>query len=532
MAKFRHNLAILLLVGCLATGQSVTSGTSLTSGLSIQQSGPGIIPASLFGLHFRFDNNVVTSWPVTPVITWPGVPFGSQRLWDVDTRWQNLNLASGVFNFAALDQYLAAAKVHSVDVLMTLSATPEWAATNGTLSTCDYSWFNGVSGFSGKGLGDCSPPADLNFDGTGSNQHWRDYMYNLGLHLKNLNASTYAPVSYFELWNEFTRGSGADSCTESASPAAWLGSCAELARLAVDADCILTGRGSGCNASAMNEPAVGLLPAARMATADAVPQLPDVSEWGAYLATGAAMTSADVPAVHAYAYQGPGTTWPENIGIDWAPGAPPYAWDSVQAALPGTAFGLPVWSTEGSWATSPAAAGPGDLPDPDMQEGYIPRYYLVGWSIGYRRLYWYAYNNSWGRLAYQNGDALYATTPPYAATGGTCVDSSGQGCLTKAATGYRVAYDWMVGAEMTIPCTPNAATSVAVWTCGLVNPLHQSELAVWDATQSCLSGSCTTSTYTYPTGYGHYQTLDDYPTLHALTGGTVAIGWKPILLVP
>lgn len=616
MTKVWLNLGILLLAACCCA-QSVTSGGTLTSGLSLAQSGPGIIPPTLFGLHFRFNNSTaISSWPVTPVITWPGVPFGALRLWDTDTRWQNLNTASGVFSFAALDQYLAAAKIHGVDVLMTLSATPQWAATS-AVTTCDYAWFNAVSGFSGKGLGDCSPPADLNADGTGTNQHWRDYLYNLGAHLKGLSASTYAPVSFFELWNEFTRGSGADSCTESSSPSAWLGTCAELARLAVDADCILTGRGASCNPTAMNVAAVGLLPAARMTTANAYPGIPDVTQWGSYLSSGG-MPPADVPGVHAYAFQGPGDTYPEQIAVQWSPGAPGYEWDNIQAVLPGTAFGLPIWSTEGSWATSPASVGPGDLPDPDMQEGYIARYYLVGWSTGYRRLYWYAYANSWGRLAYQNGDTEYLTTPPYTASG-TCSDGTGHGCLVKAATAYTNIYNMMVGSQMVTPCTPYTPNVVAVWSCGLMNPLGQKELAVWDVAQinvtetgvqfiAAVSGTAkavlaspnswtgsaaplvgstvtfansgagtppasgnlgpfvisgvttttltgdtlqladpsahvtaqsgvtaaiqTTSSYAYPGGYGHYQTLDDYPTLHALSGGAVAIGWKPILLVP
>jgi hypothetical protein len=35
------------------------------------------------------------------------------------------------------------------------------------------------------------------------------------------------------------------------------------------------------------------------------------------------------------------------------------------------------------------------------------------------------------------------------------------------------------------------------------------------------------------TAFGHYEMLDDTPTLHALSGSTpIGLGWKPILLVP
>src|SRR5262249_46810293 len=152
------------------------------------------------------------------------------------------------------DPYLATAHTLGVsDLILTLSATPQWAASNGSVNTCDYSFYT---------TGDCSPPADLNSDGTGTNQHWRDYVYALGAHIAGLAPGTYMAPNYFEMWNEFTRGSGSTNCTESSTPSAWLGTCEQLVRMAQDANCILTGRaititatGTSCTAGHMVEPA-------------------------------------------------------------------------------------------------------------------------------------------------------------------------------------------------------------------------------------------------------------------------------------
>jgi hypothetical protein len=372
-----------------------------------------------------------------------------------------------VFNFACLDPYLAAARTAGLtDLIMTLSSTPTWAASNMTVSDCDYSFFS---------LGDCSPPSDLNSDGTGTNQHWRDYLYNLSLHISGLPAVTYMAPTYFEMWNEFTRGSGSTDCTESAAEQSWLGTCEQLVRMAQDANCILTGRpititatSTTCTAAHMNEPAIGLLPNARIMTPDAAATAPDVSLWGTYLSTTGALTNVDRLAVHTYAFQGLGTTMPDSSATVGNFPSLPAQWTNAVGQQPGAAFGKSIWSTEGSEG-APAA----NLPDLNMQEGYVSRYYLVGWSQGFRELYWYAVNNSYGTLIYQNGATEQG--------GGTCSDGGTQlGCPTLAATGWTATYNWMVGNTRTTPCV--AAANLNTWTCGLLKGSTK-ELAVWDSSQ-------------------------------------------------
>jgi len=85
----------------------------------------------------------------------------------------------------------------------------------------------------------------------------------------------------------------------------------------------------------------------------------------------------------------------------------------------------------------------------------------------------------------------------------------------------------MVGAMLTSPCT--ALNNGTVWTCGFTSSGGVQEQAVWDTSQSCSNGSCTTSTYTPNSVYTSYEDLTGKTT--AISGGTVQIGAKPTLLV-
>jgi hypothetical protein len=126
--------------------------------------------------------------------------------------------------------------------------------------------------------------------------------------------------------------------------------------------------------------------------------------------------------------------------------------------------------------------------------------YLLQWSWGVSRFYWFQYGNT------QNGTFLNS-------------DNS----LDPAGTAYGQVYGWMVGATLTSPCTANGT----VWTCGFTSGSVQ-EQAVWDASQSCSNGTCTTSSYTPSSTYKEYYDLaGDPPTP---ISGAVQIGAEPILL--
>jgi hypothetical protein len=432
------------------------------------------IPAQYFGMHY-------VKWQ-----PWPTIPFGSLRLWDTDTRWQQMNPARGVYDFSTLDAYLALAHSHAVsDVVLVLGRTPNWISSDPSNTVCDYA---------NVATGSCAPPADLNPDGTGTNQAWRNFIYQLAAHVAALDEGTYSRASTYEMWNEFSRN------TES-----WTGSPVQMLRMAQDAHCILKGSGAitatgeSCNAQTIHVPAVGLIPRAVVLSPSAQASGTDVNTLGAYLSTPGASGATDVVASHNYTYGSGCCASAEAIAVQWL---------GLRAALPADAAGFPVWSTEGSWGDTATKE-----PDPDMQSAYVARVHLLGWSLGYKRMYWYAWGNSWGRLWSQSGV-------------NRCTDQgSGAGCTSPAAQAYANVYSWMVGNTMTGPCT--AAGSV--YSCQLTRPDGSKTLAVWDASMSCVSGFCSRSIYYFPAGYSSYVDLAN--VRHNLRGRSMWIGAKPVLLL-
>ena len=155
----------------------------------------------------------------------------------------------------------------------------------------------------------------------------------------------------------------------------------------------------------------------------------------------------------------------------------------------------PLWNTEGSWGQQNAGA----ITDPDLRAAFIAREFLLNWSIGISRLYWYSWDNS-------NVGTLW-----------------GPGVSPEPAMAYEQARNWMNGATMPEPCSINGATSAyhAVYTCNLARGSGYQALAVWNTDG--------TSTFAAPDQYVHYRDLKgnvvDVPANHQVT-----IGLKPILL--
>ena len=183
-------------------------------------------------------------------------------------------------------------------------------------------------------------------------------------------------------------------------------------------------------------------------------------------------------------------------------------WRALQRVVPATAAALPVWSTEGSWGDTATKE-----PDLDMQAAYVARAYLLGWSLGFKRMYWYAWGNSWGRLWSQSG------------VNGCSDQGSGAGCTSPSAGAYAEVYSWMVGNTMSRPC---AATG-SVYSCQFSRPDGSRMLAVWDTSVSCVRGFCARAQYNFPPGYNSY--LDLAHGRHRLRGRTLWIGAKPVLLL-
>ena len=447
-----------------STSPAKTATQSLT--LTVDAAVVGGLSSSFYSMHVNH--------PSTP---WPSVPIGGERLWDADNvPWPLTNTAPGVYDWTALDDRLSDAQSHGIDILLDLGRTPVWAQCGAnTSSPCvqspgcaysDSSW--------GGGPGQCYWPEDLNVDGTGTNQHWRDWVTAVATH--SVNSST-AHIKYYEIWNEpndtqFFRGTTA-----------------QLVRMAQDAACIIKGIGPGCTKQAIDPNALIVTPA----PTDGGSAINDFMN--GFLGAGGAQV-VDVIGFHGY-----NGSNPEKI-------ATLVSTIKSGALAAYNQNGKPLFDTEYSWGLG------NPITDPDQQMGFVARSLLLHWSSDVDRVYWYSWDTS---------GTMWTQTQT---TGCTTPDPSGNGYTCESAAAYSALQNWTLGATITQACSSVGT----VWTCIFTKPGGYQGLTVWDTSQTCNNGFCTGSSYTIPKGttYIHYRDLSGRVT--KISGSTVPIGYKPILL--
>jgi hypothetical protein len=174
--------------------------------------------------------------------------------------------------------------------------------------------------------------------------------------------------------------------------------------------------------------------------------------------------------------------------------------DDMNSAIQGAPgeIGKPWFDTEDSWSK----AADEEFLDQDREAAFLARYELLQWSMGVTRGYWYRWDST-----QSNEGSLYAN-----------------GTTIEAVNAWDEVSKWMVGATLSIPCTVEGS----VWQCGFTRSGY-SALAVWDASQDCLKGTCATAAFTVPLGgYTFYRDLTGAET--SISGSTVPLGAKPILL--
>ncbi len=384
------------------------------------------IPASLFGMSSHSDVLFGTPWPTMPI-------YG-MRLWDAGTGWGQINTASGVYDWTLLDSWIAAAGRHNDQLIFTFGMTPTWASSKPTDASCDY------------GAGFCDPPNDLKTDGTGTDQHFINFVTAIAKHAPS--------ITYWEMWN---------------TPhdiAQWTGTNAQLVRMVKDASTYIKKYIPGAKIIA---PANGQLNYPYPSSNCTMPD-----KMGGYLAAGLGKY-LDIMALHTYY-----TTVPEDI----VPVLQCY--QSTMATY--KVSSLPLWSTEGAWGLN------SDLPGSSDQAGFVARLYLLLWSNGVVRHYWYNWDD-------ENTGTL-----------------SDNGVPNSVATAYQQVESWMTGRTMSTLCAENGS---GIWTCGFTGSNGYASQAVW------YPGGNTS--YTAPSSYINY--LDLGGTTHSITSGaTITVGVEPILL--
>lgn len=463
------------------TAQITATSEGVTGSAGLIVAPPPTKNADLFNLHIVLQN--------TPT---PTIGFNGIRLWDTQTRWAQIETSNGAYNFNTLDQYLAAAYTSGIkNVIYTFGEVPQWASSNPSDTACDYSSVL---------PGGCDLPFDIHANGSGTNQTWITFVTALAQHVNDPTyLQTHAHITYWEPWNEWYRNN-------LVNPYPWTNisvraTYAQMVRMTEDLRCVITGKGSvngnPCSTVAIDTTAKVLSPSAggpNCCGSVAVFQNflycngtgANAPISGSDCTTGSRGSNAvDIINSHFYEYAG---FPPENLAKD----VPAYV-----ATLSPTDLAKPLWSDEGSWADNSS------VPDPDVQASWVVRYYLMGWSTGLLEMYWYAYDaNSYGTL----------WTP--------------SGGLNPAGKAWQWAYNWIVGSTLTTPC----AAKGTVWTCGLTLANGTAAQAIWDTSQTCSNGFCTTSPQSVSPTWTNYQDITG--ASHSIAGGgSVPVGLKPVLLL-
>jgi hypothetical protein len=398
---------------------------ALPQGVQTDKVTSTVIPASMF------DNSAHTG--VLYGNAWPSMPTYGMRLWETSTSWAEINTAKGVYDWDTLDNWITQAGDKKIQLIYTFGFTPKWASSKSNDSSCDYA------------DGACDPPSDLNSDGTGTDQHWIDFVTAIAQHAPS--------ITYWELWN---------------TPhdiKQWTGTDAQLVRMAQDANTYIKKYISGAKIISM---ANGQLQYSYPASNCTMPD-----KMGGYLAAGLGKY-IDIVAFHTYY-----TTVAEDI----VPVIQCY--QSTMATY--NVSSLPLWSTEGAWGTD------SELSSKTDQAGYVARSFLLLWSNGVVRHYWYAWND-------QNTGTLES--------GGKAND---------AGNAYTQVESWMSGRTMSTLC----AEKSSIWTCGLTGSGGYEAQAVWAP-----GGN---KSYTAPSQYTSYLDLSGNKTT-IKKGATVTVGVEPILL--
>jgi hypothetical protein len=416
---------------------------------------------------------------------WPGtmIPLSGWRTLGSQVKWADINTAAGVYNFTKLDRWMNDAKATGTDVLFTVYATPTWISSRGINCTGVGTPDPGCLGpantqcafQSQNGPGICDPPQDLACDGTGTNQAFIDFITAL------INHVGPGAIKYWEMWNEpsYVPEWNAIADCPSVPDAQYL----ILARMARDLKRIVSAADPNAK---FTSPPLG--------------DANGAASWlPAYFAKTDASGNTDVIGFHGYIQLG---MCPQNCPVAEKVGS---GIDLLVSKLPQSEQGKPLFDTEGSWGTWHDANNQkvDAISDPDQQQSFLARYYLIQMSHKISRLYWWIWD-----------------TPGFAA-----MYDSNTNTLTATGNAHIQMVRWTLGGTATVSgCT----ASGTIWTCTLSYANQPATEAIWDTSQTCNAGTCTTSTQSVPSQFNAY--LDLAGNTNAISGSTAPVGLKPILL--
>lgn len=456
--------------------------------------------ASSFSSFFGININKITSpWPTSLI---PPLKFASYRSLASGITWANINSTDGihgqegVYNWTNYDAWIAKAQSGGQDVLFTLFVTPSWASSHGINSSSPDNSCTGIN----NGPGICDRPDDLNLDGTGTDQHFIDFVTALVQRSCTQNlAQPYSAtntlcgsgnpggrIKYYEVWNEpniaiewnNTQDGGNGINNYLVLPIIRMAQDARSVVKSIDPSAVMTTppvtSPSGTNAAA---------------------------EWILYYLSSGGGKYADIFGLHGYVQQQcldpcpASSITPEKIIaiIDFAQNSiiPTYNFQTS-----------PFFITETGLACKGASCPL--FANQALNQAFLARYYLLTMSNSINKVYWFGWDMG-------SGDFYDPTT----------------NAILPNATTFLAVYNWTVGSTFSGPCT----ASGSIWTCNLTLSNGTKAQALWDASQSCTgttSPVCSTSQMTVGSQYLHYLDVNGNTT--PITKNTVSLGAQPILI--
>ncbi len=528
------------------------------------------IPTTDFGISLNSPTDYPTASP----------QFGLLRLWDTpNTSWPVLQptFNTNTLVTTALDQALNGACINSPGyvagttcgnavVIYTFGRVPSWASANSSDTSCAYE---------SSGSGQCQPPScsngagtctHLNADGSGDDAPWRGFLVLLGQHFNNLSPTSYAPVKYFEVWNEIDRSLTLtnNNCNSVSNPSncSYNGSYAQLLRLNEDMRCVLVGTGTIHNYPSVNSSTacsstgwtIGVLN--NKTGVKFLSPSSHAQGSGSSTSTGVVQnflyctdTSLPLPNCNWNGGANWGSSSVDVINFHMKPGnerGTCCSWtdpeiemqneyNSATSFLTSTDKGKPFWNGESGYSgaspcgwTPNATTGDTDLnSEPVEQAAFTARYMLMQWSIGIQASAWYQYDLS---------NFLV----------GSC--SSGKytnnGVTTDAYTAMNNVAAWMINSTMSPISGTGAGCQIVggtshptLWGCQLKQGTWTGQV-YWDSstTYTCTGttdASCNTYNYTgYPSTpvWHKLQTADGSVTAFT-NGNAIKISNLPTIIM-
>lgn len=428
------------------------------------------VAKSFFGQHVN-----VTTDP------FPTISFGAYRNLTGQTDWADIETASGSYSFSKLNGWIAKAQAAGVDVMYTLFRTPTFYSSNPT-GMC-----TGVS------TGTCYPPTDIaasctntngqnDCDGKtdGTNQSFKNFV-------SALVANSGSGINFYEGWNEYNQ--------------TWEGTTGQLVKMMQDARAIVLAA----------NPAAKFLNPSVVFTYNLTTGAPYLTPWNTLMATPGIDAVTDIINFHGYTRNTTASLGVPELEVPLVTG--------VRATLDAANAAKPLWISEFGWGASMTDG----FTDPDQRAAYIARAEIIAASLGVQRAYWFGWdeNNGAGTLWWPNN------TDVEGCNGSGTIDAGGYLCEAGAA--QQTVYNWLLNAMPQGSCSGPAYPALGVWTCFFTGAgtVSAAEI-IWDSSQTCSGGSCTTSTYIPSPGYTQYINLAGQAA--AIGAGGVQVGSKPILL--